>query len=476
MQSPQIGWQTTTPVPDLYAFNAQLKAEGGRLLFEGIPLIDLFRPNNPLPTYPSPLEGIYLPAIGRAIQTMCDTFARARAKTKYEGDFLYFYASKANASEEVISKTVKSGAHHEMSSWIDTEIVRALRKVGRLPDDRLVLCNGFKPAGSRYAQEIVALQQERGNLIPILEDWAELPAFRDSPVPFAVGLRHKTYGRHQNGAEMESADSRFGFSSADLLRVADEIATLPHLSLTMYHGMVGSQLTDSADFVTRLTPPLEMYAQLRQRHPTLRYFNFGGGVPAPLTLDFHFNYDQWAESLLQRAQEVCDRYNVPVPHIVGEFGRYTVTEQGFHLFQVINIKQNNSPHPYYIIDGSIMTSFPDIWAIGEHFICLPLNHLDQPFQRAKLGGITCDSDDTYPMHNSSAALYLPIPTPDEPLYIGFFSVGAYQEMLGGVKGTKHCVLPEAVELILDSQEGAITFTRIEGQTSADVLRNLGYHS
>jgi arginine decarboxylase len=127
-----------------------------------------------------------------------------------------------------------------------------------------------------------------------------------------------------------------------------------------------------------------------------------------------------------------------------------------------------------LIDGSIMSSFPDSWALGEHFIVLPLNHLDKPFRQVQLGGMTCDSDDVYPPKPSKSPLYLPVESDD--LYVGFFSIGAYQEMLGGVRGSKHCVLPEAYELIIDRQEdGAYMFELIKGQTPADVLRNLGYH-
>jgi arginine decarboxylase len=164
---------------------------------------------------------------------------------------------------------------------------------------------------------------------------------------------------------------------------------------------------------------------------------------------------------------------VPAPDVLGEFGRYTTSEHGAHLFKVIAAKDNNSGLPWYIIDGSIMSSFPDSWALAEHFIVLPLNHLDQPFQRVQLGGITCDSDDVYPPKPSKSPLYLPAETRD--LYLGFFSIGAYQEMLGGVKGSKHCVLPEAYELIVDRDAaGGLQFEVVLGQMAADVMRNLGY--
>jgi hypothetical protein len=47
--------------------------------------------------------------------------------------------------------------------------------------------------------------------------------------------------------------------------------------------------------------------------------------------------------------------------------------------------------------------------------------------------------------------------------------------LGGVRGSKHCVLPEANELLIDrDHDGSYRFQVLPGQTIADVLRNLGY--
>jgi arginine decarboxylase len=247
----------------------------------------------------------------------------------------------------------------------------------------------------------------------------------------------------------------------------------PNLSLKLYHAMVGSQILSKTDFLAWLQPPIEIYAQLRQRHPSLSIFDFGGGIPVPMTLDFTFDYRGFARRLLTALQAVCGRYDVPVPDVLGELGRYTTSEHGAHLFKVVAVKENRSKLPWVIIDGSIMTSFPDSWALSEHFIVLPLNHLDKPFRRVQLGGITCDSDDVYPPKPSHSPLYLPVET--ENLYVGFFSIGAYQEMLGGVRGSKHCVLPEANELLVDrDSDGGYQFHIIPGQSSDDVLCNLGY--
>lgn len=479
MSTPIVGWEETHPVPDGHQFNHYLTAQNGRLHLNGLDLMSLFE--SPIPTpqndhqiLPSPLEVVYLPLIRHQIQKMNQIFAKAIAETTYEGTFLYAYASKANAAEEVIRTTLQAGAHHEMSSTVDVDIAHIMIKKGLLPPDRYILCNGFKPANSNYAANIIGLRQVHKKVVPIIEDMAEIPPFLASGYNFDVGLRQKSYGNNKTPEEMDNANSRFGFDMDTIWKAADYISAAPNLNLTLFHNMVGSQLTDPDDFIDRLKPGIEVYGRLRQRHPNLHIFNFGGGMPVAMTLDFEFDYEYFATKLLSTFKETCQRYNVPVPDIMGEFGRYTTSEHGAHLFKILLEKDNGSDLPWYIINGSIMSSFPDSWALSEHFIVLPLNHLDQPFKQVQLGGITCDSDDVFPPKPSNSPLFLPVDS--ENLYIGFFSIGAYQEMLGGVKGSKHCVLPEAYELIIDRENPGTpyTFNILSGQTTEEVLNNLGY--
>jgi arginine decarboxylase len=476
-QDPICGWEAESAVPDRHRFNSYLQVKNGELYLEDLNLAQVLD-NGPEiegleDTLPSPLEIVYLPLIRRQIKRMNEIFAAAIEETGYDGRFLYAYASKANAAEEVVRTTLSAGAHHEMSSTVDVSIARIMIRRGLLPAERLVICNGFKAAGTDYAQNIVRLREEHPNVIPVLENLDELTPLISSNKSFEVGLRQKTYGPNLTTEEMEATNSRFGLNLANIWKAAEYISAAPNLNLRLYHAMVGSQITNKDAFVDYLRPGIETYAHLRQRYSTLNIFDFGGGMPAPLTLDFNFDPQAFAVRLLQTIQEICARFTVPVPDVMGEFGRYTTAEHGAHLFKIVTVKENASVLPWYIIDGSIMSSFPDSWCLGEHFICLPLNHLDGPFQRVQLGGITCDSDDVYPPKKSGSPLYMPVDA--DGLYVGFFGIGAYQEMLGGVKGSKHCVLPEAYELLVDREDGGpYQYETIRGQTPADVLANLGY--
>ena len=84
---------------------------------------------------------------------------------------------------------------------------------------------------------------------------------------------------------------------------------------------------------------------------------------------------------------------------------------------------------------SLFQSMPDIWGIEQIFPIMPIHQLDQqPTRRAVLQDLTCDSDgriDQYVDHqNISHTLPLHAIAENQDYLIGFFMVGAYQEILG----------------------------------------------
>ena len=84
---------------------------------------------------------------------------------------------------------------------------------------------------------------------------------------------------------------------------------------------------------------------------------------------------------------------------------------------------------------SLFQSMPDIWGIDQIFPIMPIHRLDEePVRRAVIQDLTCDSDgriDHY-IDGQNIESTLPLHGIDtrEPYLIGFFMVGAYQEILG----------------------------------------------
>ncbi|MFN8511745.1 MAG: arginine decarboxylase [Chloroflexia bacterium] len=450
--------------------NDFLAVRGDHLHFRDLDLHALAREHG------SPLELVYTPLITERVRAMIGHFAAARDAIGYRGGFVYANATKANVAEEVIRHALLGGAHYETSSSYDIDIARLLWRHGFLPGDRLIINNGFKIPS--YADNIKSLRREGyANILPVFDSPEEIAAFADFELPLPVGLRQRIDHGVTDHQALAGVESRFGMGFAELQAQAARIEALPNLSLKLYHAMLGSQLEDEASFVASLVFAAECYCTLKRDHPSLEYFDFGGGVPVPYSLDFDFDYGQFARLLLAGVRDVCARYGVPEPTIVGEFGRYTTAEHGAHLFQVVAEKPTaHGDARWYIVDSSLMVALPDSWGIGQKFIVLPLNGFSRPPQRAWLGGLTCDSDDVYRESGDPGYLTLPATDPADPLYLGFFCTGAYQEMLSGVRGVHHCLLPEAKELIIERDPATGTEHRriMSAQPSDVVLAALGY--
>ncbi|MBJ7222765.1 MULTISPECIES: biosynthetic arginine decarboxylase [unclassified Brenneria] len=124
------------------------------------------------------------------------------------------------------------------------------------------------------------------------------------------------------------------------------------------------------------------------------------------------------------------------------------------------------------VNFSLFQSMPDAWGIDQLFPVMPLEGLDKPPERrAVLLDITCDSDgsiDHY-VDGDGIATTMPMPPydPDNPPLLGFFMVGAYQEILGNM----HNLFGDTATVdVFVFQDGSIEIEESdEGNTVADML-------
>jgi arginine decarboxylase len=87
------------------------------------------------------------------------------------------------------------------------------------------------------------------------------------------------------------------------------------------------------------------------------------------------------------------------------------------------------------VNFSLFQSLPDVWGLEQIFPILPLTGLLQPItRRAVIQDITCDSDGRIDHYVEGEGIESTLPMPelnsDQTPLIGFFMVGAYQEILG----------------------------------------------
>ena len=130
----------------------------------------------------------------------------------------------------------------------------------------------------------------------------------------------------------------------------------------------------------------------------------------------------------------------------------------------------------YLTNFSVFKSVPDHWALDQLFPIVPIQMLNKPpTEFATLCDITCDSDGVVDkfvdLHDVKQTLELHKLDPDEPYYLAFMLVGAYQEVMGNnhnLFGT-----PNEAQIHID-EEGYLIKKVIRGTTVGEAAGRARY--
>lgn len=439
------------------------------LHFNGIPLMDI------ISQYGTPLKITYLPKISEQIQKAKRIFNVAMAKADYKGKYTYCYCTKSSHFSFVLDEVLKNDVHLETSSAYDIPIIKALYQQGKITDETYILCNGYKRQG--YISLIAELIKNGfQNVIPILDNMDELPQLEKAlgSRKFKIGIRIAS----EEEPNFEFYTSRLGIRTRDIIDYyKNSIRKNPRVELKMLHFFINTGIRDTAYYWSELNKCINVYCDLKRICPELDSLDIGGGFPIRTKLSSDFDYQYMADEIIRQIKTSCQQRKVKEPHIFTEFGSFTVGESGAILYQVIDKKIQNDKEIWYMIDSSFITTLPDTWGIKQRFILLAINGWEREYQRVNLGGLTCDSEDYYTMESVKNRVFLPTyENKKEPLYIGFFHTGAYQESLGGYGGIQHCLIPAPKHVLIDRNENGEIITRLfaKEQSAKSMMKILGY--
>lgn len=443
----------------------------GYLTFHGISLKYLIE------KYGTPFRLMYVPRIGDQIKKARNLFNRAIKANNYQGEYNYCYCTKCCHFHHVISNALKHKVHLETSSSFDIDLIEKLYKKGEVHKSTKFIHNGYKTQD--YLSKILNLQKEGfNNSIIVLDNRVEL---KNIMTLSTKNAKHKIGIRMAIDEESQSAyyTSRLGIRSSEIIEFyKNEILGNSKVELKMLHFFVDSGISDSFYYWGEFQKAMKIFVELKKICPTLDSINLGGGFPIRNHLGFEYDYEYIIKELVKNIKESCVAEGVQEPDIYTEFGKYTVGESGATIFSVLEKKQQNDAELWYIIDNSLMNTIPDAWSIYEKFILLPVNKWNNEYTRVNIGGISCDHSDYYNSENMNQQILLPKIEENntEPLYIGFFHTGAYQDAISGYGGIKHCLIPSPKYVVIDRDETGnyIDYVYRSEQTVDDMLNILGY--
>ncbi|MBZ9652406.1 arginine decarboxylase [Psychroflexus montanilacus] len=424
--------------------------------------------------YGAPLKFTYLPKISENILRAQKWFKEAIEKHDYKGSYNYCYCTKSSHFKHVLDEALKNNIHIETSSAFDIDIVNSLKEKGKITKDTYVICNGFKR--DQYVSNIANLiNSGHHNCIPVIDNYEEIALLtRDIDKDFKIGIRIAS----EEEPKFEFYTSRLGIGYKNIVPFyEDQIKNNDQVDLKMLHFFINTGIRDNAYYWNELQKCLRVYTRLKKICPSLDSLNIGGGFPIKNSLAFEYDYQYMIDEVINQIKLTCEEEDVPVPHIFTEFGSFTVGESGGAIYEVLYQKQQNDREKWNMINSSFITTLPDSWAISKRFIMLAINRWQDRYERVLLGGLTCDSDDYYNSEQHMNAIYLPKYEKEDPLYIGFFNTGAYQETIGGFGGLQHCLIPSPKHILIQKNDDGSLSTELfsEQQKSEDLLKILGYH-
>lgn len=220
-----------------------------------------------------------------------------------------------------------------------------------------------------------------------------------------------------------------------------DIITESGRALTAHHAVLLSNVIDSEKVTSE---PLEKPAQddeLLVAHLYSVYEQLQQGKGRSLLETYHDVLHDLADgqngfihgglTLAQRAK--IEAYAMGIyQHLQKELNQsQTLSKAHTEVLDQLNEKLADK----LFVNFSLFQSLPDVWGIDQIFPILPLTQLNSEVGcRAVIQDITCDSDGRIEKYVDGEGIESTLPMPSyknhEDILLGFFMVGAYQEILG----------------------------------------------
>ncbi|WP_310570052.1 biosynthetic arginine decarboxylase [Gemmatimonas sp.] len=312
-------------------------------------------------------QGIALPVLLRfsdilksRIETLSERFDAAMKEFEYSGGYTTVYPIKVNQQRHVVEEIVKFGKTHgvglECGSKPELQAVLGLSE----STEHLIVCNGYKDhefmrlalMGQKLGHKVFIVLEQVSELDVLLEVAEELGVTPTCGV--RIKLASEGAGRWaQSGGEK----SKFGLSSAELIKLIDKLQGLGKLGmLKLIHFHLGSQITDIRFIKSGLQEVARFYLELRAIGVDITHVDVGGGLGIDYdgtnstnNASVNYSLQEYANDVIYTIAEACRDAELPMPHIISESGRALTAHHALLLVKVIDV-ESQAEQPIPVLD------------------------------------------------------------------------------------------------------------------------------
>ena len=301
-------------------------------------------------------QGVGLPLLLRfsdilksRIEALQERFSAAIREFNYEGGYTTVYPIKVNQQRHVVEEIVEFGRPFgvglECGSKPELQAVLGLAET----TGHVIVCNGYKDEefmrlalmGQKLGHQVFIVLEQVSEVDVLLQVAAELN------VKPTAGVRIKLFAEGSGRwAKSGGEKSKFGLSTAQLVRVIDKLSAAGQLDIIrLVHFHLGSQITDIRYIKAGLQEIARYYAELRKMGVNITHVDVGGGLGVDYdgscsTAHTSINYalQEYANDVVYTLAEACREQELPMPHIISESGRALTAHHALLLLSVIDVE------------------------------------------------------------------------------------------------------------------------------------------
>lgn len=205
------------------------------------------------------------------------------------------------------------------------------------------------------------------------------------------GIEAHTHKYIQTGQE----DSKFGISIKSAKDIIVKANNMDGIHVKGIHCHIGSQILDQKPYEIVSEIMMSFIKELNVEHGiSMEELNLGGGFGISYTSEEgSFNIDNMVERVSKIIKDKAKEYQIKVPKIIVEPGRYIVGNAGITLYEIGSIKDIPNIRKYVSVNGG-MTDNPRTALYDAKYSALIANkmHVEEK-EVVSIAGKCCESGD-----------------------------------------------------------------------------------
>ncbi len=264
-----------------------------------------------------------------------ECFNAAIREHEYQGHYRGVFPIKVNHMREVVEEIMDAGSdfHFGLEVGSKPELIAGLA----IHEDKesLLICNGYKDeefiklalTGTQLGKKVILVVEK-------LEELARIVSISESyGIRPGIGIRIRLNTKGEGKWSLSGGDdSKFGLNTAELLEATGLLQKAGMEDcLQLLHFHVGSQISKISTVGKAVREISRFYCKLKQLDFGVQYIDVGGGLAvdydgsrSATESSMNYTIGEYARTVVNTIQEICDEESVTHPDIVSESGRAIV--------------------------------------------------------------------------------------------------------------------------------------------------------